>query len=196
MSPEQCFYAAAITMVVIGAFWVLVDAYDHAEYPCVWFVMVMLFFPLALPLYIFLRMYSARSASRRVREQRRQERDAVPMVRFASDIERAKFIEAAQGGAGTLFSPPNLPKSEYGYAHFQVDRAERMIGEARYQEAFNYLVELYQMARDENDLRAVDTYRHYIARLPQGLTWLQQWEVKKRDRDRLPPSREKRDLPF
>jgi len=187
---------AAVTLALLCAIWVLVDAYDHAEYPCLWFVMVAMFMPIALPLYIFLRLYSARSASRRVRELRKNEREAVPIVRFGSDIERAKYIEAAQGGAGTLFSPANLPKSEFGYAHFQVERAERMLGEARYEEAFTYLVELYQMARAENDPRAVDTYRHYIARLPQGLTWLQQWEAAKRNVDRLPPSREKRDIPF
>jgi hypothetical protein len=160
----------------VAAIWVFIDATDHAEYALVWAVLVAMAWPLFLPIYIFFRLYTARPISSRREQQLNRDRIDPMRYRFASEIEKSRFIEAAEHGPGTMFDQvlgENV--SGAGYAHFTVDRAEKLIQEQRYDEAWDYLTELYTVAMNDNDARALDTYKHYLLRLPNGAPRFRDW---------------------
>ncbi len=182
---------------LVAAIWIYVDGSDHVEYPLVWALLVFFMWPVFLPIYIFFRLYAARPVSARRQQQLNRDRIDPMRYRFASEIEKARFIEAAESGPGTMFDQvlgENV--SGLGYAHFTVDRAERLLREQRYDEAWDYLTELYALALSENDARAQDTYKHYILRIPDSFQRFKQWLEDQQHIPDKPVPKRKREVPF
>lgn len=184
-------------LAIVIAVVVYVDASDNAVYPFVWAILMLVAWPLFLPVYIFFRFYTSRGMSARRLQQLNQERIDPARFRFPSEIEKAKFIQAAVEGPGTMFEPllgENV--SAQGFAHFTVERAELLLREQCYDEAWEYLTELYGIARLNSDPRALDTYRHYILRIPGVQQRFRDW-LEEQDRPVDAPARKpKREAPF
>lgn len=182
---------------LLAAIWIYVDASDHAEYPLMWALLAFFAWPVFVPVYIFFRLYSSRPVTARRQAQLNRDRIDPMRYRFASEIEKARFIEAAENGPGTMFDQvlgENV--SGMGYAHFTVDRAERMLREQRYNEAWDYLTELYALALNENDPRAMDTYKHYILRIPESYQRFKQWLEDQQHIPDKPAPKRSREVPF
>lgn len=182
---------------LVAAIWVWLDASDHAEYPLVWATLVLVAGPVFLPIYIFFRFYTSRAVSTRRQAQLNRDRLDPMRYRFASEIEKSRFIEAAEHGPGTMFDPvlgENV--SGTGFAHFIVERAEKLIQEQRYDEAWDYLTELYTVALNDSDARALDTYKHYILRLPNGAPRFREWLETTPQVPDKPAPKPHREVPF
>jgi hypothetical protein len=185
-----------LTAQALAVGWVYYDALDNAEYPLVWAVLVFMLPPLFLPLYIILRLYTMRRAGKRTIERMEQDRLGAMDYRFGSDVERARFIEAQERGTGTLYQPRGgIPEHSAGFAHFTVERAEQLIAAQRFDEAWEYLSDMYAVAAKEDDVRAMDTYQHYICRLPGGAARLSALDPRLSALAKL-AQRTDRDVPF
>ncbi len=174
--------------------WAAYDAFDHTSHGCAWLSLFILTGPVGLAIYLFMRLYANRpdqSVSQLADPM------ADNMSRFPTEIEKARFIEAASKGGGTMFNPEE-GQSEIpgGFPHFSDTRAEAMITQRRFDEAWEYLIDLYSLAHRDRDGRAEDTYRHYINRLPGGAKLLQEWRTENEEfpEETKPPA--KRDVPF
>lgn len=44
----------------------------------------------------------------------------------------------------------------------------------KFDDAWSYLIDLYHIACQENDVRAQDTFRYYFSRIPEGLVRLKE----------------------
>jgi hypothetical protein len=89
-----------------------------------------------------------------------------------------------------------LGSAPEGYPHFADSRAEALLAERRFDEALEYLLDLFTVADHDHDVRASDTYRHYLSRIPGGLEALARHEIGFHDQAapyRKPPDRT---LPF
>lgn len=182
---------------LVAAIWIYVDASDHAEYPLVWALLAFFMWEIIVPFYIFFRLYTARPISSRREQQLNRDRIDPMRYRFASEIEKSRFIEAAEHGPGTMFDQvlgENV--SGTGYAHFTVERAEKLIQELRYNEAWDYLTELYTVAMNDNDPRALDTYKHYLLRLPNGASRFRDWLETAQQIPDKPAAKPSREVPF
>lgn len=182
--------------VLIAAIWVYVDATDHTDMGCVWGILAFVLPIPIVPLYFIMRLYSARPASKQQLSRFADERKLFSGPRFASDIEKLQYLEWAEKGPGTMFDPlTGLNIRPEGYRHFTDARAEQLITQARYADAWDYLIELYGVAHKDQDVRGLDTYKNYISRLPDGLQRLQQWQATQEDQP-PPPVTKSRDVPF
>jgi len=189
-------YGLLCLLGFIGAIWVWADASDRTDYGCVW-ALLALFFPVfIIPLYIFMRFYSERPVSRRAAEQYERDRAQFADSRFPKEIDRSPFLKQATRGSGTLYRPADT-KAPTGHKHFTDHRAEALIEQARYEEAHDYLADLYAIAQKDNDQRALDTYRYYFTQLPTGKKRQEDWRREKRpQRDAQLKQPRKRDVPF
>jgi len=160
---------------LFAALWVYIDAQERTDYGCLWAAFTFVAWPVVLPLYVVLRICAARGAPAHVREQQEREKEEARRFRFGSEIEKARFLAEIDKPGGTIYQPPPEPGARAA-AHFTVERAERLISERRFDEAWEYLIELYSVALAEHNPWAQDTYRNYIARLPGGPARLGEWE--------------------
>lgn len=160
--------------------WCILDAFTNNDNGCLWLMLMLSpLNPIVVPFYVFGKLYSQRSVSRRQQSLTgRSEEDSDITRRFASEFERAKFIEASMKGGGTMYEPGLLvQRRPEGAQHFKDERAELLLSEQRYEDAWDYLIDLLGLARDDNDFEREETYRSYIARIPQGLARLTAWEA-------------------
>ena len=183
--------------MLAGAVWIWIDASERTDYGCVWAALALLFPLIVIPLYIFMRFYATRPVSRRALAEHERERARFTDSRFPSDIDRTGYIRQAASGPGTLFNPAGGGPAG-GYKHFTDHRAEALIEQARYEEALDYLLDLYSVAEANGDNRALDTYRHYFSLLPAGSRQFEAWRRRGRPQQDAPPHRggRDRDVPF
>jgi hypothetical protein len=172
-----------MVLIAIGwsllTLWCIVDSFTHTDLGCVWAILLIgPLNPLTVPFYFFSAMYSRRNVSPRKLSQLGGDPEEYDITRrFASEFERAKFIEAASRGGGTMYDAGmTVQKLPEGKQHFRDDRAEELLKEARFDEAWIYLIDLYALSQDGADWEREETYRHYISRLPEGLTRLNAWQ--------------------
>jgi hypothetical protein len=155
--------------------WCIFDAFDRTDYGMVWLFFFLTLSPIFVPLYLIMRFYSDRNVPAKTVLAGELERERWRDFRIGSEIERAKFIEQAMQGGGTMYDPnASLHLSTEGYRHFSDQRAEELLQHGNSEDAWQYLSELYGIARADGDLRALDTYRHYICRIPGGAARLAQ----------------------
>jgi len=196
MSGPMPFYILFGTVLFIGALWVFLDATEHTDNACAWGCLAFMLPMPIVPFYFIMRLYANRSASKRQLQRFAAERKGFEGPRFASDIEKLKYLAWAEKGPGTMYDPlAGLSVRPDGYRHFVDQRAETLITEARYTEAWDYLIELYAVAYKDQDVRALDTYRNYISRIPDGLAQLMQWRAEESD-EPPPPVTKTREVPF
>lgn len=166
-----------VAALIYGAalFWAVYDAFTRYEIGCagpgcIW-PFLLITFPPALPFYIFMRLYSERGVSRAIRLERDLERsEAAQVPRFVSDIHKLRYLAAAEKTHGTMYDPrTGVGTAPEGYRHFTDSRAEALFNQRRFNEALEYLLDLYVVADHDHDARARDTYRHYLSQIPGGL---------------------------
>ncbi len=156
----------------------VMDAFTATEMGCVWLGLFVFLPGISHIVYIFMRLYANRGVDPRVLRERELERSKYPETRFPSEIQRAKFIEQAEKGHGTLYDPTAATfEGSAGFQHFKDNRAEALLREHRYEEAFEYLTDLLAVAVRDEDFRRRDTYRHYIQQIPGGAGLLKEWEA-------------------
>jgi hypothetical protein len=196
MSGPYPYYVGFGVGFLIGAIWVYMDASEHTDHACVWGCLAyMLPFPI-IPLYFIMRMYANRNASKRQLERYAREREGLDVPRLASDIDKLHYLEWAEKGPGTMYDPQaGLSVRPEGYRHFIDQRAETLLMEARYEEAWDYLIELYAVAAKDQDVRALDPYRNSLSRLPDGLERLSHWRAAE-SAEPPPPVTRSREVPF
>ncbi len=183
--------------------WVVMDAFDHSGYGCAWLAFFICFPGISILIYLFIRFYANRPDINPNFEM--GEANQQTYSRFPTEIEKARFIEAADHSLGTMYEP-GASATAVGYPHFRDDRAELLLSEGRFDEAWNYLIDLYAVAKSEADGRREDTYLHYISRLPKGTDKLAHWRRDQRleigsdsaDDQAPPPNKPptSRDVPF
>ncbi|MBN2080956.1 hypothetical protein JW859_01990 [bacterium] len=187
---------------VFGAIWAINDAMTRYELGCagmgcIWPVLILLF-PPALPFYIIMRLQTSRRVPHSVVlkfDLEREEREQIP--RLPSDIHKLRYLAAADKEHGTMYEPQmGLPAGSRGFPHFTDGQAEALLEQARFDEAYDYLVELHDLAVASEDVRGRDTYKHYISRIPGGLDSLRQHEVTYQDRYEGQPPPVDRSMPF
>lgn len=180
--------------------WIIWDAFDHTGYGCAWLA-AFLFVPgISHVVYLFIRYYVNRpdiNPGLQAGGIAQQE-----FSRFPTEIEKARFIEAADREFGTMYEPGSNAAS-VGYPHFRDERADLLLSEGRLDEAWDYLIDLYDLAKSDGDGHREDTYLHYISRLPEGLEMLYKWRGEQRlergggNDDPPPPTPPiSRDVPF
>lgn len=192
-----------LVVVYIGLLiWAIFDAITQYEIGCAGMgcIWPLLFFiiPPSLIFYVFMRFYQYRAPSRhQLLERQREQQGLPPAGRFGSDIDKLRILEAAQRGHGTMYDPVrdhSAPPA--GFKHFSDSRAEALLKQQRYDEAAEYLLDLYEVATAAGDVRSRDTYRHYLSLVPGGLEQLQQQEQRLRGPGREPHSPRRPDVPF
>ncbi len=162
----------------LATIWCILDAFTNNDNGCLWLMLMLSpLNPIVVPFYFFGKLYSQRSVSRRQLSLTGKDVETDISMRFASEIERAKFIQSAMKGGGTMYEPGiSVQERPEGRQHFRDERAEGLLQELRYDDAWSYLIDLYSLAREDADFERVETYRSYLARIPQGLERLTQWE--------------------
>ena len=183
-------------------FWAIFDAitqYDIgcAGMGCIWPLLFITVPPILL-FYVFMRFYQMRAPSRQLLlERQREEQGLPPAGRFASDIDKLRFLDAAERSHGTMYDPSmDHAAPPAGFRHFTDGRAEALLEQRRYDEAEPYLLDLHAVATAAHDVRSRDTYRHYLSLVPGGLEQLQQQEQRLRSPGREPRSPRRPDVPF
>jgi hypothetical protein len=192
--------ASLVYMVVL--FWAIYDAFTRFEIGCagggcIW-PLLMILFPPSILLYIFMRFYTSRTVSKSaVLEHQRQKAEAAKIPRFDSDIHKLRYLAAADKEHGTMYDPvTGAATSPEGYPHFADSRAEALLKQRRFDEAFEYLLDLHSVAASSHDVRARDTYRHYISRIPGGLNLLAEYEIKQSGTEPRSTPPDRRSMPF
>jgi len=170
-APLKIIYPA---LMLVSGIWVYLDAQTRTSNGCFWGALAFAVPPIGVPLYyigllsMHIRDYDPAFKSKQqqneMREQERRRRTAM------GDIEKIREEQARDPDGGTMFDPlSGHSVSREGFKHFSDQRAEELLGEMKHEEAWDYLSDLYLLAREEGDGRAMDTYRHYISRIPGGL---------------------------
>lgn len=184
---------------LVVVIWAAMDAFTHTDMGCMWLCLFIFVPPLAIPIYVFMRLYTSRSVSRQVLMQRELEREQGAVSRFPTEIEKARYIAAAEQKHGTMYNPQSaVATAPDGFRHFADNRADSLLDQRRYEEAAEYLLDMYAVAAGDHDARGQDTYRHYLGRIPGGRELLHEWEVEhgtRRPGDRSTPRRDD-EMPF
>jgi hypothetical protein len=173
--------------------WAIYDAFTYTDYGFAWsFVFAVL--PPVVPIYLAMSLYARRSVSQAGNRFVSSEDSS---FRFSTEIERARFIEAADKGQGTLYEPAATLGSggAAGRKVFTDHHAEGLIAGGDDQAALAYLLEMYTLAEGDGDPDRLSTYRHYILSVPGGTEALARAKAKRGDPDR-PDTEGKRSVPF
>lgn len=190
------FYLLGVVQL-IAFFWAVNHAFDHTDYGVVWTSLFVLTGSLAVWVYIALALYANRPYRGDSFKELLESKQGKLMSRFGSEIERARFIEAAESGPGTLYDPvQGVSEKPEGWQHFVDARAEELLASGRSDEAWQYLLDLFQLAEQENDPPRRDTYRAYIARLPGGTERLRAWQGEAARATATPAAPQNRSAPF
>lgn len=193
----------AVFAVYVGVvIWAAMDAFEQTDMGCLWLALFITTPLVSVIAYLAFRAYVFRRRQPDMQLDPREYQG--PLKHFGSEIEKARFIEAAARGPGTLYDPGRRGGAPPGgYRHFSDTRAETLISQGLHGEAFEYLVEMYGLARDEHDGRGQDTYMYYIHRLPDGAKLLAEWQKEQRletgaadESPREPESPATRKVPF
>lgn len=189
-------YLLAI-LQVIAFFWAVNHAFDHTDYGLVWVSIFILTGSLGVWVYLAMALYANRPYRGDSFKELLESKQGQAMSRFGSEIERARFIEAASSGPGTMYDPvEGVGERAEGHQHFVDARAEELLGSGRTEEAWQYLLDLHQLAAQEGDPQRRDTYRAYIARLPGGTERLRAWEGEALRESAAPAAPQNRSAPF
>jgi len=165
-----------VAMVVSGL-WIWVDANSRSGNGCFWGLLAFVCPPIGVPFYyISLAVVNSKgpgaSARQRSAERREREQERKRLV-MMGDIERQREQAEGAGQPGRLFDPAaGMARRSDGCKHFTDEHAESLITAGKHEEAWHYLRDMYELAREEDDGRRKDTYLNYIARLPEGLNRL------------------------
>jgi len=205
MSGENVWLVVCIVIALLYCavlFWACYDAMSRYELGCagmgcIW-PFLLITFPPALPFYIFMRFYSDRRVAGGVLRERELERaEAESLPRFASDIHKLRYLAAADKAHGTMYDPATGAGARAeGYPHFADNRAEALLKQRRFDEALEYLLDLYTVAAHDGDVRGRDTYRYYLSQIPGGLQALAQRETENSDSNTSYRKPGDRSLPF
>lgn len=166
-------------VMVVSGLWIYVDAQTRVGNGCFWGALAFAVPPIGVPLYyIGLLVMNVRNTDPAFRgnrlERQQQEQERKRRVGMG-DIERLREERERDEHGGTMFDPVSgISVSRTGFAHFSDAHAEELIEQHSYEQAWEYLSDLYRLARAEGDGRAQDTYRHYISQLPDGLRRLRE----------------------
>ena len=161
-------------LMLVSGIWIYHDAQSRTSNGCFWGALAFAVPPIGVPLYyiglltIHIRDYDPafkrRQEQDEMRELERKRRTSM------GDIERIREEEARDPDGGTMFDPASGHSvSREGFRHFNDQHAEELLGELKHDEAWDYLSDLFLVARDDGDGRGMDTYRNYISRIPNGL---------------------------
>lgn len=175
-SPLKIIFPA---LMVGCGLWIYLDAETRVGNGCFWGALAFAVPPIGVPFYYFCVLVMtirntdpAFRSRKRERQQQEQERRRLVMM---GDIERLREERGRDDYGGTMFDAQSgIGISREGFRHFTDSRAEDLIEGQRYEQAWDYLSDLYRLARSEGDQRALATYRHYISRLPDGLKRLKE----------------------
>jgi hypothetical protein len=156
-----------------AATWVLWDSVQRMQvWGVLWGFCAFGMAPIVVPLYIFAVIIADRPAPAWVQREREFQKEQVTKFKGMNEFERARYMEAAAGGAGTLYGGPGMRPSDNGAKLFEDAHAEALLAANDPDAAFIYLYDLYQLAVENSDPRGMETYKYYIARLPHGLELL------------------------
>ena len=162
--------------IIIGSLGLLVlclvvyqDADNTIGNGLIWFVCC-IFFPPALLIYAFIRIWRARGPGKQEKLKRELERGQFAS-RGMGDVERLRYSSLDAMGEATMHVAPGGPA---GFPHFADSHAEELLEKQDYAAAWEHLAPLYLLALEEHAPRAQDTYLHYILRLPCGRQQLSQ----------------------
>jgi hypothetical protein len=157
-----------------AAGWVFWDAVQRAgEWGFLWGVFALGAAPVVVPLYLICIVIADRPAPAWVQREKELATEATRRYKAMGELERVKFLEAAAGNGGTLYTGvTGMAPHNRGVKHFGDAHAEQLIGTQQFGPAFLYLYDMYVLAADDSDVRGEETYRHYIMQLPQGAEWL------------------------
>ena len=169
--PLKLIFPAA--MVICGL-WIWVDANTRTGNGCIWGAIAFACPPIGVPLYyISLAVINSRgpgaearkrSAQRAVMEQERRRLTAM------GDIEMMREREARADQPGRIYDPAaGMARPRDGRKHFNDEHAEQLLETRQHEAAWEYLVDMYNLAGEEDDGRRRDTYLNYISRIPGGL---------------------------
>jgi len=169
-------------VMIVSGIWIYIDAQTRTGNGCFWGALAFAVPPIGVPLYyIGLLTMHIRDNDPAFKRQRAEEKETAKKehrrYKMMGDIERAREEQARKSLGGTMFDPASgIGINREGHKHFTDQRAEYLIQSLQFEAAWDYLADLFVLAREENDARSVDTYRYYIARLPDGLERLRELE--------------------
>lgn len=157
-----------------AAMWVLWDSLQRAgEWGWVWGVLAFGAAPVILPLYLVCIVIADRPAPEWVQREKELQKAEVTRFKAMGELERVKYLEAAAGNGGTVYAGSGgMQPHDRGIKQFSDSHAEQLIAAKQHDAAFVYLYDMYTMAQGDNDSRGAETYRYYIAQLPEGLALL------------------------
>lgn len=180
--------------LIVFILWAALDAFERTDVGCLWLLLFVSVPFISLPVYVFMRFYSNRPTRRRLPEEGLER---VGISRFASDIDKLRFVAEASKERGTMYDPnAGLSVSPEGFKHFSDNRVEALLEQRRFDEALDCLVELHSLAVRDCDARGRDTYLHYISRIPGGLRLLKECERGKDKLQSLTGDMDEREVPF
>ena len=160
-------------LMVVCGLWIYVDANSRVGNGCFWGALAFAVPPLGVPLYygalLAMALRDARGPGAQERREREQREQLRKQLVTQGEIQRQQYLEQAQAHGGTVFNPQaGMGQREGGCRHFVDQHAEELIEGRRYEEASDYLIDMYALARNEQDGVRMDTYRYYLCRLPDG----------------------------
>jgi hypothetical protein len=162
-----------ILLWVGSAAWVMWDSVQRTQvWGVLWGFLALGAAPIVVPLYIIAVVIANRPAPAWVERERAFQKEQVTKFKGMSEFDRVRYLEAAAGGAGTLYAGPGLRPSENGAKLFEDAHADRLLAAQDYDGAFVYLYDLYLLALEDNDPRGEQTYKHYIGQVPHGFDLL------------------------
>jgi hypothetical protein len=160
--------------LVVLILWAALDAFERTEAGCLWLVLFVTIPFISLPIYLFARFYADRPAMKGLHDERPE---GTWVSRFPSDFDKLSYIRQLGQSEGSALAPDNAMRiTGRGYKHFTDSRAEALLEQRRFDEALDYLLDLYALAVRAGDARGRDTYLSYISGVPGGTVLLREWE--------------------
>jgi len=158
--------------MVISGLWVYIDANSRVGNGCFWGALAFAVPPIGLTLYygslLVMALRNAHGPSGQDRAARAEQEQLRKKLVTQGEIERQKYLEHAETYGGTLFNPQaGMGQPQSGSKHFTDQRAEELIAQKQYEEAKRYLLDMQALASEEHDAVRRETYRYYLAHLPE-----------------------------
>lgn len=154
----------------VAGLWIGVDSESRIGNGWLWGSIAFACPFLGVPLYYGLLLYLCIRDGRRNKEldaEHEQVREQTRRFKLMGEIERQQYLANAERSGGTLYGAQQEAAS-LGARHFTDERAEELLVRRQYEDAWDYLSDLYAVARAERDQHRTQTYLYYIGRLPDG----------------------------
>ena len=157
--------------MVVAGIWIYVDASERVGNGCFWGTLAFAVPPIGVPLYYLSLLYMAISSSQRNREEDAQRQRMEEQRRryvMQGDIERARDEAAWARDGGTRFNPAaGMGMQTRGFRYFTDNTVEELLQARRFSEARIHLEDMLALAREDSDTQRIETYRWYLAQLPE-----------------------------